>query len=116
MANSSRSSVSVGEAAKRGHSNYIASEGRGMAKIEVSSGFNSGTVSLSQPLAPIGTPPLKIDAQPDYRSQTSRYLRSHKISCFQDCKESINTLFCSTGHFRQVYQLSLVEERAPGLV
>lgn len=43
-----------------------------MAKIKSSTGFN--TVEMSQPLAPIGTPALKVDSQADLRSQTIKYL------------------------------------------
>lgn len=70
MASSSRGSISTGEVANSIATDFVGVEGRGMAKVDVSSGFNSSI--LSQSLAPIGTPPLKIDAQPDLRSQISR--------------------------------------------
>ncbi|XP_004509208.1 uncharacterized protein [Cicer arietinum] len=66
MANSSKGSISTGEV-----SNYSGADVHGMTKSESSSsGYNSNL--LSQALPPIGTPPLKIDAQPDLRSQTNR--------------------------------------------
>jgi hypothetical protein len=49
---------------------FAAADGHGMKKSDSSSGYNSNL--LSQALPPIGTPPLKIDAQPDLRSQTNR--------------------------------------------
>ncbi|KAI4327457.1 hypothetical protein L6164_019917 [Bauhinia variegata] len=70
LANSSK--ASAGEISNSSRSDFVSPDGRGMAKIEVSSGYNASIVS--QPLAPIGTPPLKIDAQADLRSQTSRSL------------------------------------------
>ncbi|KAJ7952862.1 TUDOR-SN protein 1 isoform 2 [Quillaja saponaria] len=73
LANSSKISTSMGgEAATGSRSDFFAPERRGLATIEVSSGFNATIVS--QPLAPIGTPPLKIDGQADIRSHTSRSL------------------------------------------
>ncbi|XP_054786759.1 uncharacterized protein LOC129293006 isoform X2 [Prosopis cineraria] len=66
--NYSRGTLPIIEAENSSHSDFV-SEGNGMPKIEISSG------SMSQPLAPIGTPPLKIDAQPDLRSETSRSLQ-----------------------------------------
>lgn len=68
MAHSSKGSISTREVTK--NSDYVAAEVRGMAKIDASSGFNSNL--MSQALPPIGTPPLKLDAQPDLRSQTNR--------------------------------------------
>lgn len=71
-ANSGKSSAATnGEAGNSIHSDFVASEGRGLANIEVSAGFNTNVVS--QPLAPIGTPAVKSDVQADIRSQTIRY-------------------------------------------
>ncbi|KAJ1395591.1 hypothetical protein SESBI_33279, partial [Sesbania bispinosa] len=74
MGNSSKGSISTGEIANSICADFVAAEVRGMAKIDASSGFNSNL--LSQALPPIGTPPLKIDSQPDLRSQTSRSLHT----------------------------------------
>lgn len=63
---------SSGEASKSLQPDLISSEGRCLANIEVSAGFNSAIVS--QLLAPIGTPPVKTDSQADMRSQGIRYL------------------------------------------
>lgn len=63
---------SSGEASKSLRPDLISSEGRRLANIEVSAGFNSAIVS--QLLAPIGTPPVKTDSQADMRSQGIRYL------------------------------------------
>lgn len=74
LASSSKGSISLAEVENSVSTDFVATEGRGMAKIDVSSGFSSS--KLSQALAPIGTPPLKIDAQPDLRSQMSRSLQT----------------------------------------
>ncbi|XP_027347592.1 uncharacterized protein LOC113858979 isoform X2 [Abrus precatorius] len=74
MANSSKGSLTTGEVANTIRPDFVATEMHGMAKIDASSGFNSSI--LSQALPPIGTPPLKIDAQPDLRSQISRSLQT----------------------------------------
>ncbi|XP_065874928.1 uncharacterized protein [Euphorbia lathyris] len=61
--------LSVGaEVSNSGHSDYVSSDGHGLANVEVSAGFNSPV--MSQPLPPIGTPAVKTDAQADIRSQT----------------------------------------------
>ncbi|GAV82424.1 hypothetical protein CFOL_v3_25876 [Cephalotus follicularis] len=64
-----------GEAANGIRSDYVTTEGRGLASIQVSAACNNTTVS--QPLAPIGTPAVKTDAQADMRSQT---IKSHQTS------------------------------------
>lgn len=66
-----------GEASNSVRSDFVGNEGRNFANIEVSTGFN--TTKVSQPLAPIGTPAVKSDAQGDLRSQTNKYPLS-KIS------------------------------------
>ncbi|XP_028763913.1 uncharacterized protein LOC114722135 isoform X2 [Neltuma alba] len=66
-----RGTLSIIEAASSSHADFVVPDGNGMQKSEISAG------SVSQPLAPIGTPPLKIDAQPDLRSETNR---SHQMS------------------------------------
>ncbi|KAG5154454.1 hypothetical protein AAZX31_05G089800 [Glycine max] len=75
VANSTKGSITAVEVANSIHADFVAADVRGMTKMDASSGFNSSL--LSQALPPIGTPPLKIDAQPDLRSQMSR---SHKTS------------------------------------
>lgn len=73
--NSGKVSASAGgEAASNIHSDSVSNEGRGLANVELSTGFNTSIVP--QPLAPIGTPAVKSDAQSDMRSQTIRYLLS----------------------------------------
>lgn len=73
--NSSKVSSSAGgEAASNSHSDFVANEGCGLANVELSTGFNTSIVP--QPLAPIGTPAVKSDAQSDIRSQTLRYFLS----------------------------------------
>ncbi|KAK7267101.1 hypothetical protein RIF29_19765 [Crotalaria pallida] len=73
LTNYSKGSTSTGEMAKATRSHLVASEGHGIEKIDVSSGFDSS--SSSQPLAPIGTPSLKIGDHSDLKSQTSRSLK-----------------------------------------
>jgi len=70
MANSSKRSISTGEVSNSSTADFAAADGHGMTKSDSSSGYNSNL--LSQALPPIGTPPLKTDAQPDLRSQTNR--------------------------------------------
>ncbi|XP_008241499.1 PREDICTED: uncharacterized protein LOC103339924 isoform X2 [Prunus mume] len=77
-ANSGKSSAATnGEAGNSIHSDFVASEGCGLANIEVSAGFNTNV--LSQPLAPIGTPAVKSDVQADIRSQTIRSLNTSSL-------------------------------------
>ncbi|KAE7999604.1 hypothetical protein FH972_004012 [Carpinus fangiana] len=66
-----------GEASKGLRPDLISSEGRRLANIEVSSGFNAAIVSQS--LAPIGTPPVKTDSQADMRSQGIRSLQTSSV-------------------------------------
>ncbi|XP_071724988.1 LOW QUALITY PROTEIN: uncharacterized protein [Rutidosis leptorrhynchoides] len=57
-------------------SDFVATDGRSsIGKIEASSGFSNST--LSQPLAPIGTPAVKIEPQADMRTQP---IKSHPTS------------------------------------
>lgn len=74
MANSSKRSISTGEVSNSSGADFAAADGHGMTKSDSSSGYNSNL--LSQALPPIGTPPLKTDAQPDLRSQTNRSLHT----------------------------------------
>ncbi|XP_057959881.1 uncharacterized protein LOC131152172 isoform X3 [Malania oleifera] len=70
---SSKISSSVsGETANSIRSDFVGTDGRGLANTEVSAGFNTSVVS--QPLAPIGTPPVNTDAHADIRSQTTKSL------------------------------------------
>ncbi|KAG4930785.1 hypothetical protein AAZX31_17G167700 [Glycine max] len=76
VANSTKGSIAGVEVANSLHADFVAADVLGMTKMDASSGFNSSL--LSQALPPIGTPPpLKIDTQPDLRSQISR---SHQTS------------------------------------
>lgn len=71
VANSTKGSIAGVEVANSLHADFVAADVLGMTKMDASSGFNSSL--LSQALPPIGTPPpLKIDTQPDLRSQISR--------------------------------------------
>lgn len=79
MVSSSSNKISTpfgGEVANPIHSDFIGTEGRGLATKEVSVGFNATTAS--QPLAPIGTPAVNTDVQADIRSQT--IMSSHTSS------------------------------------
>ncbi|KAM1091236.1 hypothetical protein ACFX2J_018544 [Malus domestica] len=69
--------VANGEAGNSSHSDFVASEGRGLVNMEVSAGLNTNVVS--QPLAPIGTPAVKSDAQADIRSHTIRSLNTSSL-------------------------------------
>ncbi|XP_027359703.1 uncharacterized protein LOC113868393 isoform X2 [Abrus precatorius] len=72
IANSSKEWLST-EVATGDHPHLVAAGGHGITKVDVSSRFSSSV--SSQLLAPIGTPPLKIDAQPDLTSLTNRSLQ-----------------------------------------
>ena len=89
----SRGTLPIIEPANSRHSDFVVPDGNAMQKIEILSG------SVSQPLAPIGTPPLKIDVQSDLRLDTSRYLVSCKISFCIQCLENVDCIF-ATGHSR----------------
>lgn len=66
---SNKISAAVGAEALNGiHTDFVGTDGHGLAKVEVSAGFNAPMVS--QPLPPIGTPALKTDTPADMRSQT----------------------------------------------
>lgn len=75
--NSNKISVSLGgEAPNSIRSNYVASEGRPLLNMEISTGF--GTI-VSQPLPPIGTPvALNSETQADKRPHNIKYLLTHK--------------------------------------
>lgn len=66
-----------GELSKGLQSSHISSDGCRPANIEVSAGFNAAIIS--QPLAPIGTPPVKTDSQADVRSQGIRSVQTSSI-------------------------------------
>lgn len=70
VANSTKGSIAGVEVANSLHADFVAADVLGMTKMDASSGFNSSL--LSQALPPIGTPPLKIDAQPDLRSHQTQ--------------------------------------------
>uniref|UniRef100_A0A5B6YT97 Uncharacterized protein n=1 Tax=Davidia involucrata TaxID=16924 RepID=A0A5B6YT97_DAVIN len=64
-----------GEAPIDNHSDFVVSEGRGLADSEVS------TPMVCQPLAPIGTPAVNTDAQEaDKRSHTIKSLQTGSVS------------------------------------
>lgn len=73
--NSNKISVSLGgEAPNSIRSNYVASEGRPLLNMEISTGF--GTI-VSQPLPPIGTPvALNSETQADKRPHNIKSLRT----------------------------------------
>ncbi|XP_024932079.2 uncharacterized protein LOC107424795 isoform X1 [Ziziphus jujuba] len=81
-ANSGKVSASTGgEAVSSIRPDFVSNEGRGLANIELSTGFNTSMVP--QPLAPIGTPAVKSDTQSDIRFQTiSRSIQtsSHPVA------------------------------------
>ncbi|KAA8531702.1 hypothetical protein F0562_006581 [Nyssa sinensis] len=68
----------VGEVPNDIHSDFVVSEGRGLADPEISTGT---TPMVSQPLAPIGTPSVNTDAQEaDKRSHTIKSLQTGSVS------------------------------------
>ncbi|KAK6923032.1 hypothetical protein RJ641_011336 [Dillenia turbinata] len=72
--NSNKNSMSFGgEVGKNTHTDFLVTEGHGLGKVDISTGKNRTT--LSQPLAPIGTPAVNIDAQND--------IMAHNVKSFQ---------------------------------
>lgn len=61
-----------GVIANSSSSDLVAAATRNSGNVEVSTGFSA--IKVSQPLAPIGTPAVKIDTQADSRSQTIKYI------------------------------------------
>ncbi|XP_031254410.1 uncharacterized protein LOC116112415 isoform X2 [Pistacia vera] len=76
-ASSNKFSASMSEAANDVRSDFVATDGRNSAHMEVSTGF--GASKVSQPLAPIGTPALKTDVQADKRPQTIKSLQKSPV-------------------------------------
>ncbi|XVF15563.1 hypothetical protein REPUB_Repub09cG0165100 [Reevesia pubescens] len=75
-ASSNRNSASAsGEVVRNVCSDFVANEGRNLANSELSAGFGA----ISQPLAPIGTPATKTDAQADLRSQAVKLLQTSSL-------------------------------------
>ncbi|XVE82790.1 hypothetical protein DITRI_Ditri16bG0033800 [Diplodiscus trichospermus] len=73
-ASSNRNSASAsGEV----HRDLVPSEGHKLANSEVPAGF--GSTIASQPLAPIGTPAIKSEAQADIRSQSVKSLQTSSL-------------------------------------
>ncbi|XP_022775201.1 LOW QUALITY PROTEIN: uncharacterized protein LOC111317114 [Durio zibethinus] len=77
-ARSNRNSASAsGEGTSKVRSDFVATDGRNLANSELSAGF--GATIVSQPLAPIGTPAIKTDAQADIRSQAVNSLQTTSL-------------------------------------
>ena len=53
-------------------SDFVAIEGCNLSNSELSAGF--GATIVSQPLASIGTPAIKTDAQADIRTPAVKYI------------------------------------------
>ncbi|XWS41920.1 hypothetical protein CRYUN_Cryun17cG0123700 [Craigia yunnanensis] len=77
-ASSSRNSASASEEGRNNiRSDFVATKGRNLPNSELSAGF--GATIVSQPLAPIGTPAIKTDAQADIRMQTVKSLQTSSL-------------------------------------
>ncbi|KAK6924066.1 hypothetical protein RJ641_010266 [Dillenia turbinata] len=77
--NSNKNSMSLGgEVGKSTHTDFLVTEGHGLGKVDVSSGKSPSTVS--QPLAPIGTPAVNTDAQNDTRAHNMKSFQTSSIS------------------------------------
>ncbi|XP_052195227.1 uncharacterized protein LOC127803195 [Diospyros lotus] len=73
-AGSNKISTSLGgESANNVRSNFVASEGQGLANTEAST---SSTTVVSQPLAPIGTPAVNSDLQADKRHHNIKSIQA----------------------------------------
>lgn len=71
------SSSLVGEPSNSIPSDFVVSKGRSLANVKVSAGFKTTTVS--QPLAPIGTPSVNNEAHADMRSQPIKPLQTSSL-------------------------------------
>ncbi|XWS45281.1 hypothetical protein CRYUN_Cryun15aG0123200 [Craigia yunnanensis] len=77
-ASSNRNSASASvEVINNVRSDFVATEGHNLANSELSAGF--GATIVSQPLAPIGTPAIKTDAQADIRTQAVKLLQTSSL-------------------------------------
>ncbi|KAK7386447.1 hypothetical protein VNO78_26677 [Psophocarpus tetragonolobus] len=105
MPNSIKGSITDGEVANSIRADFVAPEVRGITKMDSSSGFNSSL--LSQALPPIGTPPLKIDAQSDLRSQISRSHQTNLPAVSGGEKDPSSVIFESKNKVLDNVQTSL---------
>ncbi|OMO56697.1 hypothetical protein CCACVL1_26358 [Corchorus capsularis] len=76
-ANSNRKFASTSEVVNNVRSEFVGNEGRNLTNSELSAGF--GATIVSQPLAPIGTPAIKTDAQADTRTQAVKSLQTSSL-------------------------------------
>ncbi|OMP02024.1 hypothetical protein COLO4_11405 [Corchorus olitorius] len=76
-ANSNRKFASTSEVVNNVRSDFVGNEGRNLTNSELSAGF--GATIVSQPLAPIGTPAIKTDAQADTRTQAVKSLQTSSL-------------------------------------
>ncbi|KAK8321098.1 hypothetical protein V6Z12_A12G080400 [Gossypium hirsutum] len=74
---SNRNSASANGVMNNVRADFVTSEGHNLANTELSAGFGLNTVS--QPLAPIGTPASKIDAQADIKTQAVKSLQPNSV-------------------------------------
>ncbi|KAH1072944.1 hypothetical protein J1N35_025272 [Gossypium stocksii] len=74
---SNRNSASASGVMNNVRSDLVATEGRNLANSELSAAFSATIVS--QPLAPIGTPATKTDAQADIRTQAVKSLHTSSL-------------------------------------
>ncbi|XP_010263559.1 PREDICTED: uncharacterized protein LOC104601792 isoform X2 [Nelumbo nucifera] len=76
--NSNRTPTSLdGEAARNIHSDSVATDGRALANVGMSTGF--ATTIMSQSLPPIGTPAMNSDSPADIRSHNIKSLQAGSI-------------------------------------
>ncbi|PPD90115.1 hypothetical protein GOBAR_DD12953 [Gossypium barbadense] len=74
---SNRNSASASGVMNNVRSDLVSTEGRNLANSELSAAFSATIVS--QPLAPIGTPATKTDAQADIRTQAVKSLHTSSL-------------------------------------
>ncbi|KAE8735862.1 TUDOR-SN protein 1 isoform 2 [Hibiscus syriacus] len=80
---SNRTASTSGEETKNVRSDFVATVGRNLSNNEPATGFVATTVS--QPLAPIGTPATKIDTQADIRMQALKSLQTSSLPAISGC-------------------------------
>ncbi|XP_044470635.1 uncharacterized protein LOC123199667 isoform X1 [Mangifera indica] len=90
-ASSNKISVSMSEAANDVPPDFVATDGRNSANLEVSTGF--GATKVSQLLAPIGTPAVKTEVQADIRPQTIKCLQKSSVSVLSGGEKNLASGF-----------------------
>ncbi|KAE8695359.1 TUDOR-SN protein 1 isoform 2 [Hibiscus syriacus] len=88
---SHRTASASGEETENVGSDFVTTEGRNLSNNEPATGFVATIVS--QPLAPIGTPATKIDAQADIRTHALKSLQTSSLPAASGCGPNLGAGF-----------------------